>query len=193
MAIRFRYAYRAQRAKDERVSRFFHPSTRRVRHASYVYITVLSPAHSLLTRCAVLVQQPCTTRSIVCACGARYKQSRNPHITRSSKELETRIQREYPISDRPGPTPLAVSHAPCSSPPRPPKLPQRDQTWRLIDPGQRTCERRLYRAALSWLTINLSLYLDRAALHFHLFWPIHLTLCDIQKSYCKASHIGTIR
>ena len=45
--------------------------------------------------------------------------------------------------------------------------PQSDRTWRLNDPGQRTCEQRLYRAALSWLTVNLSLYLESAALHFN--------------------------
>ena len=40
------------------------------------------------------------------------------------------------------------------------------QTWRLKDPGQRTCEQRLYRS-VSWLrlTINLSLHLESAVHH----------------------------
>jgi len=51
---------------------------------------------------------------------------------------------------------------------------QSDQTWRLNDPRQTICERRLYRAALSWLIINLSLYLDSAALHFIFVHTAHL-------------------
>src|SRR5258706_7924811 len=45
--------------------------------------------------------------------------------------------------------------------------PQSDRTWRLTDPRQLTCEQRLYRAAFSLLTIDLSLYLDREAFHFN--------------------------
>jgi hypothetical protein len=44
---------------------------------------------------------------------------------------------------------------------------QSNQPWRLNDPGKRTCERHLCRAALLWLTINPSVYLESAALHFN--------------------------
>ena len=73
-----------------------------------------------------------------------------------------------------------------------PIFPQSDQTWQLNDPGQRTCERQLYRAVSLWLTINLGLYLDSTALHFS-FGACPLTSTNIQKLHSKAPQIGTIR